>query len=244
VVSSLLGESGCKLLVHATGVGVQTSHQANLHPPKPHLITAKSDWNFVDGLGKRGTESNAGNCSVSCRWRWLASLRPGARHAFTALAQDDEGDGGEGGYEGEEGPSPATRGSVLPPSRPQGRWCPEEQAGLLSRLFFSYCEPLLALGSSKHLESSDLWDTSRRDVAAPVSEEFEWQLVAADGRVLRALWRTYRRPFIVAGAIKLAHDCVMFTGPWVLGLLLTHLESGCVWCRRVVGVGVFMWVCG
>ncbi len=42
-----------------------------------------------------------------------------------------------------------------------GRWQPEEAAGLVSRVLFSYCEGLLSLGSQKVLEGEDLWDLPR-----------------------------------------------------------------------------------
>jgi len=42
-----------------------------------------------------------------------------------------------------------------------GWWQPEESAGLLSRLFFSYCNGILAMGSRKILVQDDLWDVSR-----------------------------------------------------------------------------------
>jgi hypothetical protein len=42
-----------------------------------------------------------------------------------------------------------------------GWWQPEESAGLLSRLLFSYCNGILKLGSRKILVQDDLWDVSR-----------------------------------------------------------------------------------
>ena len=43
-----------------------------------------------------------------------------------------------------------------------GWWQPEEAAGPLSRLLFSYCNGILAMGSRKILVQDDLWDVSRR----------------------------------------------------------------------------------
>ena len=40
------------------------------------------------------------------------------------------------------------------------------------------------------------------------------------------MWRAHRRPFIAAGVIKFIHDAVMFTGPFLLELLLKHVQSG------------------
>ena len=40
------------------------------------------------------------------------------------------------------------------------RWCPEEHASILSRVFFFYVNALMHTGSQKHLEQDDLWDLS------------------------------------------------------------------------------------
>jgi hypothetical protein len=40
------------------------------------------------------------------------------------------------------------------------RWCPEEEAGWLSRLFFAFANSLVSKGAKKHLEQQDLWDTA------------------------------------------------------------------------------------
>lgn len=50
------------------------------------------------------------------------------------------------------------------------RWSPEEEAGLWSRLFFSFCSGLIKMGKQKALNPEDLWDLPRSDEAASVSE--------------------------------------------------------------------------
>ena len=57
------------------------------------------------------------------------------------------------------GPSPCRR--QLMRLALAGWWQPEESAGLLSRLVFSYCNGILKLGSRKILVQDDLWDVSR-----------------------------------------------------------------------------------
>ena len=42
-----------------------------------------------------------------------------------------------------------------------GRWQPEEQATLFSRIFLNFCEGLLTVGSRKVLAADDLWDLVR-----------------------------------------------------------------------------------
>lgn len=51
-----------------------------------------------------------------------------------------------------------------------GRWSPEEEAGLWSRLFFSFCTGLIKMGKQKVLNPEDLWDLPHSDEAAAVSQ--------------------------------------------------------------------------
>lgn len=51
-----------------------------------------------------------------------------------------------------------------------GRWSPEEEAGLWSRLFFSFCTGLIKMGKQKALNPEDLWDLPHSDEAAAVSQ--------------------------------------------------------------------------
>lgn len=51
-----------------------------------------------------------------------------------------------------------------------GRWSPEEDAGIWSRLFFSFCTGLIKMGKQKALNPEDLWDLSYSDEAPRVSQ--------------------------------------------------------------------------
>lgn len=112
------------------------------------------------------------------------------------------------------------------------RWCPEEEAGLLSSMVFHWVGGLLSLGKQKALEHDDLWSTARKDESAAVSEAFHRQLSltadsveAPQGKVGRTMWKVHGRLFVVAGLIKLFHDAVMFTGPFILEVLLKHIQT-------------------
>ncbi len=50
---------------------------------------------------------------------------------------------------------------------PAGRWQPEESAGWLSHVLYTYCNGLLALGARKVLMQDDLWAVSRRALRNP-----------------------------------------------------------------------------
>ena len=45
---------------------------------------------------------------------------------------------------------------LAPEGTPRGRWCPEEEAGWVSRTGFFWVSGLLQKGSEKHLEADDL----------------------------------------------------------------------------------------
>ena len=48
-----------------------------------------------------------------------------------------------------------------------GRWQPEESAGWLSHMLYTYCNGLLALGARKVLMQDDLWAVSRHASLLP-----------------------------------------------------------------------------
>lgn len=108
--------------------------------------------------------------------------------------------------------------------RPSGHWCPEESSGLGNRIAFNFVNTLISLGYNRTLEQEDLWDVSKIDSAAVVSETFQWQLNSASGNLPKAIIATHKRLFILAGVVKLMHDIVMFTGPLILEQLLNHLQ--------------------
>lgn len=95
-----------------------------------------------------------------------------------------------------------------------GWWCPEEAAGLLSRLFFCYVDGILRLGSRKALVQEDVWDLASRDQAQNVSAEFDDSRSSDPhrGSVKHTMWKQVGGAFVRAGIIKLVHDAAMFTG--------------------------------
>ena len=105
------------------------------------------------------------------------------------------------------------------PVAPAGRWCPEENAGIFSRLFFSYVDGILRIGKRKPLELPDLWDLLKSDEAAVVSQRFQDCLAASaddlkapQGKVWKGVWDAHGKYFALAGLLKLVHDTVMFAG--------------------------------
>ncbi|GIL72743.1 hypothetical protein Vretimale_4441 [Volvox reticuliferus] len=113
------------------------------------------------------------------------------------------------------------------------RWMPEESAGFLSSVFFSYCNGLVRRGYERPLEHDDLWDVAARDEAALVASRFQAALAATadpvkhpQGVVWKAMVKVHGRNFFVTAAIKLIHDVIMFMSPYLLELLLHHMSAG------------------
>ncbi|GIL43241.1 hypothetical protein Vafri_1038 [Volvox africanus] len=113
------------------------------------------------------------------------------------------------------------------------RWVPEEGAGFLSHVFFSYCNGLVRRGYERPLEHDDLWDVGTRDEAALVSSRFQAALAATadpvkhpQGVVWKAMMKVHARNFLLTAIIKLIHDAIMFMSPYLLELLLHHMGAG------------------
>eukprot|EP00775_Hariotina_reticulata_P001784 gene1784-2118_t len=111
------------------------------------------------------------------------------------------------------------------------RWCPEEEAGWLSRLFFAFANSLVSKGAKKHLEQQDLWDTAFQDDPARLWVNFEHHMqqtatpTAPQGVMWRALCRVHGRVFLLTAVMKVLHDLVMFAQPYILEQLLHHLSG-------------------
>ncbi|KAG2442750.1 hypothetical protein HXX76_002831 [Chlamydomonas incerta] len=130
-------------------------------------------------------------------------------------------------------PNTAASGGAKPEAGGRRRNTPEDNAGFLSRVFFSYCNALVKLGFKRPLEHDDLWDVSEDDEAAAVSGRFQAALAATadpvkhpQGVVWTAMWRVFGSPFLYTAAIKVIHDIIMFASPWLLERLLHHMAAG------------------
>ena len=145
---------------------------------------------------------------------WAARLRPPRRGvAFTRLASDSVD-------RGVRAAAPAA------PTFPL--LSPEDTATLPSRLLFRFVDGLVTAGTSKPLQTEDLWPVSARDAATPVSAAFERALENTGGggvSLAAAAWATHGRAFVAVGALKFVHDLFLFAGPFLLERLLHHLSA-------------------
>lgn len=108
----------------------------------------------------------------------------------------------------------------------------EDSAGILSKILFSWVNPLFVAGNrkDKSLQQSDLLRLTRGDDPALVSAEFERRLddfVAAGhpAPVTAAIFAQWRAPMIAAGFAKLLNSTLNFVPPILLNNLLKWLSS-------------------
>jgi len=127
---------------------------------------------------------------------------------------------------------------------------------LRNLLLFEWFLPVLNRGNSKQrLDQSDLNlvefpdDCSARDVVSKFDEYWRQELELLHRRpeahrrrktttgnsrdrrdrqpsLVRALWRSFGKDFVRAGALKLVHDLCAFVGPQVLRGMIEYLRSG------------------
>lgn len=152
------------------------------------------------------------------RWLWQTS-HPRRTASFIPLSTNDD-------------PSYSLEEDDDDPDIPRGRWCPEENATFLSRLFFTWVDSLLTQGLNKPLQHDDLWDLSTQDSSLLVSSNFDYNLKstiddvrAPNGRVWKALCRAHWKKFFYAGIIKVIHDVVMLAAPFILEMLLKQVQA-------------------
>lgn len=105
---------------------------------------------------------------------------------------------------------------------------PEDRAGLLSRLLFTWVSPLMVTGFKRPLEATDVPPLSVIDTSHVVSRLFdrEWRKEQKGKRsVAMALVRAFGPVFWSAVVFKLVHDVLLFAGPTLLRAIITFLND-------------------
>ncbi|WFD36272.1 hypothetical protein MCUN1_003150 [Malassezia cuniculi] len=139
-----------------------------------------------------------------------------------ALGQEDEEDG-------QVVPTETDAALAVAPESPF------DTANLISRLSFSWMQPLMSLGSVKFLTEADMWALPHGDDAESLGNRFQhvWHEYASNPikcascamRFWFTLFRAYGRPFMVAAAYKMVQDALAFTTPQVLRMLLAFVQE-------------------
>lgn len=111
--------------------------------------------------------------------------------------------------------------------------CPYEYATVFSVLAFSWMTPMMKHGYKHFLTQDDLWNMRKRDTTAHTYKTFQevWnvQLEKKKQGKKPSLWiamaRGFGGPYFRAAVIKTASDCLNFTQPQLLRLLITFVSS-------------------
>ncbi|KYB25511.1 putative multidrug resistance-associated protein lethal(2)03659-like Protein [Tribolium castaneum] len=113
--------------------------------------------------------------------------------------------------------------------------CPEENSSFLSRLLFSWFDPLAWRGFRRPLVDSDLWDMKPEDSASEVVPTFEkhWKRILQkcesstkkQASILPALVKAFGPTFIFGALLKLIQDLLTFVSPHILNLLIQFVKN-------------------
>ena len=116
---------------------------------------------------------------------------------------------------------PAAAGGVLP----------ERDAACLSRLFFCWLNPVMALAARKTLTSSDVWPTHPRDASKHQTALLERRLKQQEARGTRpksrlfwALVHTRGWEWLLCSVLKFTGETVAYFQPVLLSALIAHVE--------------------
>ncbi|XP_044271389.1 multidrug resistance-associated protein 1 isoform X7 [Tribolium madens] len=113
--------------------------------------------------------------------------------------------------------------------------CPEENSSFLSRLLFSWFDPLAWRGFRRPLVDSDLWDMKPEDSASEVVPTFEkhWKRILQkcessikkQASILPALIKAFGPTFVFGALLKLIQDLLTFVSPHILDLLIQFVKN-------------------
>ena len=107
---------------------------------------------------------------------------------------------------------------------------PEEKANIFSRLCYYWINPLLKAGNERVLEDEDLFDLAHKDTSKFNGDKFHkmWQeeTLRPKPSMVRALFRSFGTPFLVAGILKIFNDILTFAGPICLNRIVYYIQEG------------------
>ncbi|CAM0902867.1 unnamed protein product [Alopecurus aequalis] len=108
--------------------------------------------------------------------------------------------------------------------------CPERQANIFSKIFFSWITPLMKQGSKRPITNNDIWKLDNWDETETLYNRFQkcWnnELQKPKPWLLRALHSSLGGRFWLGGFFKIGNDASQFVGPTVLSLLLESMQKG------------------
>ncbi|KAG2290989.1 hypothetical protein Bca52824_037658 [Brassica carinata] len=125
--------------------------------------------------------------------------------------------------------------------------CPERHASLFDRIFFSWLNPLMTLGSKRPLTEKDVWNLDTWDRTETLMRSFQrsWEkeLEKPKPWLLRALNNSLGGRFWWGGFWKIGNDCSQFVGPLLLNELLKSMQlNEPAWIGYIYAISIFVGV--
>ncbi|XP_058723910.1 ABC transporter C family member 2-like [Vicia villosa] len=108
--------------------------------------------------------------------------------------------------------------------------CPERRASLLSRILFSWMNPIMKLGYERPLTEKDIWKLDTWERTEELNSKFQkcWAKESEKPKpwLLKALNASLGGRFWWGGIFKIGNDLSQFTGPLILNQLLQSMQNG------------------
>ncbi|CAL0309004.1 unnamed protein product [Lupinus luteus] len=125
--------------------------------------------------------------------------------------------------------------------------CPEKHANLLSKIFFSWMNPIMRLGYEKPLTEKDIWKLDTWDRTETLNNNFQrcWAEESQKSKpwLLRALNASLGGRFWFGGFFKIGNDISQFLGPLILNQLLQSMQNGDpAWIGYIYAFSIFVGV--
>ncbi|KAM1350686.1 hypothetical protein ACFX14_004730 [Malus domestica] len=127
--------------------------------------------------------------------------------------------------------------------------CPERHANILSRMLFSWVNPLMKLGYQRPITEKDVWKLDTWDRTETLNNKFQacWAQERRKPKpwLLRALNSSLGGRFWFGGFWKIGNDLSQFVGPLILNHLLQSMQRGDpAWIGYIYAFLIFAGVVG
>ncbi|KAJ7969063.1 ABC transporter C family member 2-like [Quillaja saponaria] len=125
--------------------------------------------------------------------------------------------------------------------------CPERHANILSRIFFSWMNPIMKLGYQRPITEKDVWKLDIWERTETLNDKFQrsWNKEARKPKpwLLRALNSSLGGRFWWGGFWKIGNDASQFVGPLILNHLLQSMQQGDpAWIGYIYAFSIFVGV--
>ncbi|KAL9224406.1 hypothetical protein vseg_000440 [Gypsophila vaccaria] len=125
--------------------------------------------------------------------------------------------------------------------------CPERHVNIISKIFFSWMNPLMELGYKRPLTEKDVWKLDTWDQTETLFSSFQRCWVEESQKpkpwILRPLNRSLGGRFWWGGFWKIGNDLSQFVGPLLLNSLLKSMQRGDpAWIGYVYAFSIFVGV--